>query len=391
MGVSGNLRTMLPGDLLQWLSLGQKTGTLVVSRAGVEKKVFFRKGRVISSASNDPREYLGQFLISHGFLTEPELKKAMEVQQQSGIMIGKILVMIEVISEKDLLRLMRLKAEEEIYDIFLWKEGEFHFIDDELPEQQLIPLQVDVTGIIMEGTRRVDEWARIREIIPDEDAIPVIAKPMPPSMKLDEAQRLIVQAIDGKRNIAAISLESRSSSFIVASTLSSLIREGNVKLKTGTTLEQPLPVVAAKEADPQTSSGSIPAVFANDEEEIVSFLTRAQTALKARDYEKTLRLLKAAQNLDPNHPKVRTAVMGAESVILNELRAAGVSESKVPRVARTIEEITTMNFTPNEGFILSRINGTWDIGSLVKISPIREPDAMLIFYKLWRDGIIALE
>src|SRR5512132_2888729 len=143
MGVSGNLRTMLPGDLLQWLSLGQKTGTLVLSRAGVEKKIFFRKGRVISSASNDPREYLGQFLISHGFLTEPELKKAMEVQQQSGILIGKILVMIEVISEKDLLRLMRLKAEEEIYDIFLWKEGDFHFLDDELPEQQMVPLQVD--------------------------------------------------------------------------------------------------------------------------------------------------------------------------------------------------------------------------------------------------------
>lgn len=390
MGVSGNLRTMQPGDLLQWLSLGQKTGTLVVSRAGVEKKIYFRKGRVISSASNDPREYLGQFLISHGFLTEPELKKAMEVQQQSGILIGKILVMIEVISEKDLLRLMRLKAEEEIYDIFLWKEGEFHFLDDELPEQQLIPLQVDVTGIIMEGTRRVDEWARIREIIPDEDVVPAIIKTVPATEEFDEAQRLIVQAIDGKRTIASISLESRSSAFIVASTVASLIREGYVRLKSGATVEKPLPE-EARAADPQAISGAIPAVFANEEEEIVSFLNRAQAALKTRDYEKTLRLLKAAQNLDPNHPRVKTAVMGAESVILNELRAAGVSERKIPKVAKSIEEITTMNFSPNEGFILSRINGTWDIGSLVKISPIREPDAMLIFHKLWKDGIIALD
>ena len=388
MGVSGNLSSMTPGDLLQWLSLGQKTGTLVLSRGGVQKKVFFRKGRIISSASNDPREYLGQFLISHGFLTEPELKKAMEVQQQSGILIGKILVMIEVITEPDLLRLMRLKAEEEIYDIFLWKEGEFHFLDDELPEQQLIPLQVDVTGIIMEGTRRVDEWLRIREVIPDEVHIPVMAKTVPPRAELDEAQRTVVQAIDGKRSIAEIVLESRSSAFIVSSTLYSLVREGYVKLK-AVTVEKALPGAAATDA--QTVSGSIPAVFANDEEEITSFLNRAQIALKARDYEKSLRLLKAAQNLDPNHPKVRTAVKGAESVILNEIRSAGVSESKVPRVAKAIEEITTMNFTPNEGFILSRINGTWDIGSLVKISPIREPDAMLIFFKLWKDGIIALD
>src|SRR3954466_1516044 len=162
MSVSGNLKTMLPGDLLQWLSLGQKTGTLCVRNKGTEKKIFFRHGRVISSASNDPREYLGQFLMSHGYLSEPELKKAMEVQTHSGILLGKILVMIDVISEEDLQRLMRRKAEEEIYDIFLWNDGDFYFVEDELPKNEMIPLQVDVTGIVMEGTRRFDEWSRIR-------------------------------------------------------------------------------------------------------------------------------------------------------------------------------------------------------------------------------------
>jgi hypothetical protein len=50
-----------------------------------------------------------------------------------------------------------------------------------------------------------------------------------------------------------------------------------------------------------------------------------------------------------------------------------------------------MNFTPNEGFILSRINGEWNLGALMKISPIRQSEAMLIFYKLWKEGIIAFE
>src|SRR6185295_2520667 len=138
MGLSGNLQTMLPGDLLQWLSLGQKTGTLVVSNKAVEKKIFFKQGRVISSASNDPREYLGQFLMSHGYLTEPELTKAMEVQRQSGILLGKILVMIDVISEEDLQRFMRRKAEEEIYDVFLWRDGSFEFHEDEIPKNEMI-------------------------------------------------------------------------------------------------------------------------------------------------------------------------------------------------------------------------------------------------------------
>lgn len=383
MALSGNLRTMLPGDLLQWLSLGQKTGTLVISNNRVEKKIFFRNGRVISSASNDPREYLGQFLMSHGYLSEPELKKAMEVQLQSGILLGKILVMIEVISEENLQRLMRLKAEEEIYDIFLWQDGDFYFLDDELPQMEMIPLQVDVTGIIMEGTRRVDEWSRIRELIPNATLTPVPLGEIE-ATDLEEVEEQIVRAIDGKRTIADLVLESRSSEFVVSSTVYALVRHGVVKL-----VDPNAQKAAMVSAEVAPAPPPAPAEF-NEDDEIAALLTAAQNALRNRDFEKTQRLLRAAQNLDPNHPKVRTATKGAETVILSELRNQGVSESKVPRVAKALEEITQMNFSPNEGFILSRINGQWDIGSLIKISPIRETDAMLIFYKLWKDGIIAL-
>jgi hypothetical protein len=375
---------MLPGDLLQWLSLGQKTGTLVVSNNRVEKKIFFRNGRVISSASNDPREYLGQFLMSHGYLTEPELKKAMEVQLQSGILLGKILVMIEVISEEHLQRLMRLKAEEEIYDIFLWHDGDFYFLDNELPQMEMIPLQVDVTGIIMEGTRRVDEWSRIRELIPNASLTPVPLGEIE-ATDLEEVEEQIVRAIDGKRTIADIVLESRSSEFMVSSTVYALVRHGVVKL-----VDPDAEKAALVSAEVAPLPPAAAPVEFNEDDEIAALLTAAQNALRNRDFEKTQRLLRAAQNLDPNHPKVRTATKGAETVILSELRNQGVSESKVPRVAKALEEITQMNFSPNEGFILSRINGQWDIGSLIKISPIRETDAMLIFHKLWRDGIIGL-
>ncbi|HUJ13904.1 MAG TPA: DUF4388 domain-containing protein [Thermoanaerobaculia bacterium] len=377
MGVSGNLKTMQPGDLLQWLSLGQKTGTLLVANKSVEKRIFFKGGRVISSASNDPRDYLGQFLISHGYLTEQELMKAMEVQQQSGILLGKILVMIEVISETDLLRLMRLKAEEEIYDIFLWREGDFKFIDDELPSMEMIPLQVDVTGIIMEGTRRVDEWQRIRELIPHDVMIPIIARTVP-NDQLNEQQQTIVNAIDGKRTIAEIELEARTSLFGVCSTLHKLARDGYVRMTE--------PGGAAEEKAPFEE----PAPPA-ETDEVAGLLTRAQQALKGKDYDKAQRLLKAAENLDPSKSGVRSAIKGAEAVILADLYHQGITESKVPRIAKPISEITEMNFTPNEGFILSRINGQWNLGALMKISPIRESEAMLIFYRLWKDGIIAFD
>lgn len=379
MGVSGNLKTMLPGDLLQWLSLGQKSGTLVVANGDVEKKIFFRNGRVISSASNDPREYLGQFLMSHGYLSEEELRKAMEVQLQSGILLGKILTMIGLINEDDLMRLMRLKAEEEIYDVFLWQEGEFHFIDNELPQMEMIPLKIDVTGIIMEGTRRVDEWPRIRELIPNDSVIPVVQKRIEMDEEFDEAETTVIDAIDGKRTVAQLVLESRSSSFLVCSTLYPLIRAGFVRLVETTKDHVETPVEAP-----------LPLEGFSESEEINAMLSAAQNALRAKDFDKTQRLLKAAQNLDPNHPKVRSSIKGAEAVIMAELRNQGLHDAKIPRIVKPLEEITKMNFTPNEGFMLSRINGTWDIGSLIKISPIREADALMIFYRLLKDGIISL-
>ena len=126
-------------------------------------------------------------------------------------------------------------------------------------------------------------------------------------------------------------------------------------------------------------------------DEVQAMLNAAQAALKEKNFERTQRLLKAAQNLDPNHPRVRNAIRGAEAVILAELHNLGIAESKIPKLIKSFEEITQMNFTPNEGFLLSRINGTWDLGSILKVSPIREPDAMLIFYKLWRDKIVVFE
>ncbi|MFA6956582.1 MAG: DUF4388 domain-containing protein [Thermoanaerobaculia bacterium] len=376
MGISGNLRTMAPGDLLQWLNFAQKTGTLVLTQGGVEKKIFFREGRVISSASTDPREYLGQFLMSHGYITEEQLTKAMQEQARTKRLLGRILVDLGVISEKDLGRLMREKAEESIYEIFLWREAEFHFIDDELPSMEMVPLQIDVTGIIMEGSRRIDEWKRITRLVPDREAVPEVISPID-SASLHEVPRRIVEAVNGHRSIEELILESRSSHFKVAKTVCEFVEAGFMRV--GKRIQPPV----------RTPSAEVRAVR-TEADELSSLLNHAQEALRASDFDKTLRMLKAAQNVDPTNPKVASALKGASAMILNALEAEGIVPKKVPKLVKDFDEISQMNFTPNEGFMISRINGTWDIGSILKISPLREIDSLLILRKLQRDGIVKL-
>lgn len=377
MGISGNLRTMSPGDLLQWLNFAQKTGTLVLTAGGVEKKVFFREGRVISSASTDPREYLGQFLMSHGYISEEQLTKAMQEQARTRRLLGRILVDLGVVPEKDLGRLMREKAEESIYEIFLWKEAEFHFIDDELPSMEMVPLQIDVTGIIMEGARRIDEWNRITKLIPGRDAIPELIERID-TASLPDVNRRIVEAVNGHRSIEELILESRSSHFKVSRTIYGFVEAGQMRI----VKRAPVPVV-------RTPSAEVRAVR-TEADEIASLLGHAQEALKVGDFDKTLRMLKAAQNVDPANARVASAMKGATAVIMNALEAEGIVAKKVPTLIKGIDEISQMDFTPNEGFMISRINGAWDIGSIVKISPLREIDSLLIFRKLQRDGIVKL-
>jgi TonB family protein len=157
MSITGNLRTLELSELLQWLAQGKKTGTLVLEQHDLEKRIYFQDGRIISSSSNDPEEYLGTFLIERGYIDEPTLEHAMKLQDATQILLGKVLVTLDSISEDDLGKVLRLKTEESVYELFTWDEGDFRFVKDEMPDADMVPVSLEVTNIVMEGMRRIDE------------------------------------------------------------------------------------------------------------------------------------------------------------------------------------------------------------------------------------------
>jgi hypothetical protein len=52
--------------------------------------------------------------------------------------------------------------------------------------------------------------------------------------------------------------------------------------------------------------------------------------------------------------------------------------------------LAQQQFDPQEGFVLSRINGSWDVRSLLKLCPIPEEEVLLIFSRLLERQVIAL-
>jgi len=422
-------------ELLQWLSTGVKTGTLVVRGAPGEKRIYFNNGRVTSSSSTLEREHLGRFLVGFGFITEEELIRALEVQQESRILLGKILVMIGAIKEEELADLVRLKAAETIYDIFLWTEGSFAFIDGEIPSPPMVPISSDVTGIVMEGLRRYDEWQRIKTRIPTMRVIPAVV--MPVEEELPERDKMILGATNGRRAIDQIALETHNPDFHVAKLIYDLMLTGHVMLvgeREETTEE---PVFAEIEPIEQDSSSFDPlmsgdlhtmpegALPAAPEEEFRlappgprtpvptrfnQFLKRGpdsgatlskRPAPRPADSADTLPNLKADKTETPPAPgpavKAPPAAKAAEAVAAASSPAPPSSTlprmpaGSIPVLGKPMEELMNFPFTPPEAFIVSRINGIWDARSIARISPFPEAEVTRIFHKLHKSGVITFK
>ncbi len=383
MSIAGNIQTMELSELLQWLSQGSKTGTLVIDNGEVAKRIFFRHGRIISSASTDPHEHLGHFLVSHGFITEDELAKAMANQESSKMLLGKILTTNGAISEQDLHRLLRLKAEESIYDLFAWREGEFRFMEEELPGDTMVPMDLPVTSIVLEGVHRIDEWQRIRTMIPNDQAIPVaVVGDLLADPELPPADRNVLEQVNDDRTVEEIQIQTHSSEFLVSKVLYDQARKKRLKIvrprwkRSG---ETPASLAAGA-----TGTGAKASVGADE------LVVQAKKLISRKEFEKGLRHLRAARSLEPDAKAVLQAMEKGEEIVGAQMELSGISLDSVPSLTRTMQELTNLQLTPQEGFILTRVNGSYDIRSIVKISPMPQIDALLVFYRLLEAGHIEL-
>ncbi len=176
MTLKGKLENFGLGELLQTLALNRHTGTLMLEREAEHKKIYFSTG-TITLLSTGQSVRIGEILRREGCVSEAQLEQAAEEQKVSGKLFGQILVEKEYVALEDIQRALRKKVEEEIYDLFLWPDGEFEFLSDYCPAELMDPLQrftqlkIDPSALIMEGLRQLDEFKVIRQLIPDSRMI----------------------------------------------------------------------------------------------------------------------------------------------------------------------------------------------------------------------------
>lgn len=157
MSVHGSLKTMPVPELLMWISQYQKTGTLEVATGDHMEQIAFDGGFLIFSSSTDLQRTFGHILIARGMLSETQHTQARQIREDQRIALAKVLKDLQILPEEEIVRMLRKKAEAEIFDLFKSVNGEFRFLDDELPELDLLPMRVDVAKALLRITQQMDE------------------------------------------------------------------------------------------------------------------------------------------------------------------------------------------------------------------------------------------
>jgi len=355
-------------EVLQWIKFGQKTGTLIFERKGIVKKVFVENGLIVSASSNDPKEYLGQVMLCFGWADENILQEAFRLQTTTKRLLGRILIENYGINEQQILKALRIKIEETVYDLFLWEDGKFIYADGVLQLQQHDRLATAITidQVIFEGARRSDEWKEFRRSFPTDDVIfqqKGGKRDIGPLSK-DFITLKIYDCVDSTKSVRRILLETRAPEYRGFEALA--------KLFFGDFIEATKKSIAQPEKPLDDSP---------------SLLMQAMDHFKSKNLDKSYGLIEEYIQTHPSDSEGQTLYGVVKDAYLRELYKLCPPEA-IPELSLDISDLNEKIFNSREGFLASRVNGQWDVKSLMMLSPLGELESLKILKRLVDEGVV---
>jgi Domain of unknown function (DUF4388) len=412
MPVQGNLATMSLAEILQWLGNAGKTGALSIERNKVVKRILVREGRVMACSSQEPSDMLGHFLVSRGRISEDILRAALAAHETQRVHLGTILVTMGALSETELLRCLEDKAQEAIFGLFEWEDAEFRFADGEVEDPNIYAVNMRVEDILLRGAQRWDELQRIRAVFNDPGIVLRRTSRTPPAEVLkNRMARRIFESVNGDRTVAEILLHAHGSEFIVTKFLHELFRAGVFEIQEVRRVQAPAatpesvptqPVtataparvaavaVATPPAPRSAATGAAAAASAAAPSLAADDFDVARRLLNRGEFDAALDILDAAYKAQPADDSLRRLLAEAEASFVEKAYRHFLPPTKVVVLARPVESLTAEHLSPTEFFLLSRIDGTWDVKSIIQITPLREVDVLRTLKKMRGKGVIDL-
>lgn len=364
MSVRGSLATMPADDVLDWASRKNLTGVASFERRMVVRSLGLAEGQILWASSSRREEQLGAILTRSERVTERMLAEAIEARSQTGVPLGKVLMMAGVIDEAALVDVLATKIRETVTDVLSWREGSFDFIPRPQPTSAGVPAVLTIEVCLGIGRRRAKRLSEVLRLLGGDDASfyapPSASPPLGDHAATVDPVRLWTLAAE-RRPSTEIVAAMGGERFAVLDALASMVASGRL--------------VVDRRQRKRTDSA-------------IELAASARGRLLDGDRPGALAMAARALEHDDSDPEVRETHARAERAVAAEVAKVLLSRHHVPRRTRISPDSVALTAAERE--VCARVDGRWDLLTLVRSATIREADALMAFARLAELGVIEL-
>jgi predicted DNA-binding transcriptional regulator len=234
MALKGNLRDFSVTQLLNLINLARKTGTLAIDTRETQARLCFKEGKLIYAMTDGQDDHLAAMLQRAGKITE---EQAHAIQTRADVKsdkeLGLLLMNAGYVSKDDIVKSVRIHILNNVYSLFTWSEGTFRFESNVLPFEDRITIPIGLESVIMEGSRRLKEWERLQEELPDlNHALRFAERPEARlrDISLSVEEWRVVSFINPRNTIRQIAQYNNMSDFQIRKIVYGLLQAGLVAL-----------------------------------------------------------------------------------------------------------------------------------------------------------------
>jgi hypothetical protein len=222
--LQGKLGAFSISDIFQMFSYTEKTGTLTMNQGWNSRTISFERGRISYVAAGSRLPTITDLLVRNNIVDRETIQHAAHQSYSDDELTG-LLLKQNVITPDDLQHCQDQLLEISIYTLFLWRNCYFTFQAGEIIKEGGVPVNLDSTHLIIEGTRRVDEWIEVSPVVPSVFMV-FRKQARQPHARLDTNLAEIFQQIDGRSDVVSIARSVGVTQFEAAKALFVMTRAG---------------------------------------------------------------------------------------------------------------------------------------------------------------------
>jgi hypothetical protein len=120
-------------------------------------------------------------------------------------------------------------------------------------------------------------------------------------------------------------------------------------------------------------------------------IAAAGNLLSEGRYEEALDLLDALHRVQPENDSLRRLTAEAEASFVDKAYRHWTPPDCIPTLTEPISALASKELTPSEFFLLSRVDGSWDVKSIIQVAPLREVEALRTLKRMRELGMIDMK